>query len=83
LSIKKFQYFLDNFTVFRAKGICGLMKVLGVIFSREAPSIEDEDWKGERKNQLVLIGQDLDHEKLRSQLQSCVSSFQQSGRLGK
>jgi G3E family GTPase len=78
LSIKKFQYFLDNqlpSTVFRAKGIMWfdesprrhIFHLCGKRFS-----IEDEDWKGERKNQLVLIGQDLDHEKLRSQLQSCV-----------
>ncbi len=78
LSIKKFQYFLDNqlpATVFRAKGIMWfdesprrhIFHLCGKRFS-----IDDEDWKGERKNQLVLIGQDLDHEALRSQLQNCV-----------
>jgi G3E family GTPase len=78
LSIKKFQYFLDNqlpSTVFRAKGIMWfdesprrhIFHLCGKRFS-----IDDEDWKGERKNQLVLIGQDLDHETLRSQLQNCV-----------
>jgi G3E family GTPase len=78
LAIKKFQYFLDNqlpATVFRAKGILWfdespkrhVFHLCGKRFT-----IEDEEWKGERKNQLVLIGQDLDHEKLRSQLQNCV-----------
>ena len=78
LSIKKFQYFLDKqlpSTVFRAKGIMWfeesprrhIFHLCGKRFS-----MDDEDWKGERKNQLVLIGQDLEHEKLRSQLQSCV-----------
>lgn len=78
LSIRKFQYFLDNQlppTVFRAKGIMWfeesprrhIFHLCGKRFS-----IDDEDWKGEPKNQLVLIGQDLDHETLRSQLQNCV-----------
>ncbi len=75
--IKKFQYFLDNQlpeNVFRAKGI---------LWFNESPkrhifhlsgkrfSLEDDDWKGEPKNQLVLIGQDLEHEKLRSQIEAC------------
>lgn len=79
LSIKKFQYFLDNQlppNVFRAKGIMWfsespkrhIFHLCGKRFS-----MDDQDWKGDRKNQLVLIGQDLDHEKLRSQLQTCVS----------
>jgi G3E family GTPase len=78
LSIRKFQYFLDNQlppSVFRAKGIMWfeesprrhIFHLCGKRFS-----IDDDDWKGERKNQLVLIGQDLDHETLRSQLQDCV-----------
>ena len=79
LNIKKFQYFLDNqlpSNVFRAKGI---------LWFKESPSrhifhlsgkrftIEDEEWKGEKKNQLVLIGQDLDHDTLHEQLENCVS----------
>lgn len=78
LSIRKFQYFLDNQlppSVFRAKGIMWfeesprrhIFHLCGKRFS-----IDDDEWKGERKNQLVLIGQDLDHETLRSQLQDCV-----------
>lgn len=78
LSIRKFQYFLDNQlppSVFRAKGIMWfdesprrhIFHLCGKRFS-----IDDEEWKGEPKNQLVLIGQDLDHETLRTQLQDCV-----------
>lgn len=79
-AIRKFQYFLDNqlpSTVFRAKGI---------LWFEESPkrhifhlsgkrfSLDDEDWKGEPKNQLVLIGQNLDHDKLQSQLENCLCS---------
>ncbi|WP_421659145.1 CobW family GTP-binding protein [Leptothermofonsia sp. ETS-13] len=75
--IKKFQYFLDNQlpdNVFRAKGI---------LWFNESPkrhifhlsgkrfSLEDDEWKGEPKNQLVLIGQNLNHEMLRSQIEHC------------
>jgi len=78
LAIKKFQYFLDHqlpSTVFRAKGILWfdespkrhIFHLCGKRFT-----IEDEEWKGERKNQVVLIGQNLDSESLRSQLQKCV-----------
>jgi G3E family GTPase len=78
-AIRKFQNFLDNelpTAVFRAKGI---------LWFEESPkrhvfhlsgkrfSLDDEDWKGEPKNQLVLIGQGLDHDKLRSQLEQCLS----------
>ncbi len=78
LNIRKFQYFLDNQlpeNVFRAKGI---------LWFEESPkrhifhlsgkrfSIEDEEWKGEKKNQLVLIGQNLDHDKLRKQIENCI-----------
>ena len=35
-------------------------------------SIDDTDWTGDRKNQLVLIGRDIDHTTLREQLQACV-----------
>jgi len=37
-------------------------------------SIDDSEWKGEKKNQLVLIGQNLDHETLRSQLENCLGT---------
>ncbi|MDM9379219.1 GTP-binding protein [Chlorogloeopsis sp. ULAP01] len=78
LAIRKFQYFLDNQlpdTVFRAKGIMWfeespkrhIFHLCGKRFT-----LDDEEWKGEKKNQLVLIGQNLDHEQLREQLENCV-----------
>ena len=77
--LRKFQNFLDNQlpdSVFRAKGILWfneserrhVFHLAGKRFS-----IDDSDWKGERKNQLVLIGRDLDHDTLRKQLQACVA----------
>ncbi|HAC66051.1 MAG TPA: cobalamin biosynthesis protein CobW [Cyanothece sp. UBA12306] len=77
-SIRKFQYFLDNQlpeNVFRAKG---------VLWFDESPkrhifhlsgkrfTLEDDEWKGEPKNQLVLIGQNLDTQKLYEQIENCV-----------
>ena len=34
--------------------------------------IEDDEWKGIPKNQLVFIGQNLEQEKLRELLEGCV-----------
>lgn len=77
-SIRKFQYFLDNelpANIFRAKGI---------IWFKESPNrhifhlcgkrftLDDDEWTGTPKNQLVLIGQDLDRETLISQLENCI-----------
>jgi len=78
-SIRKFQYFLDNQlppNVFRAKGILWFDESPGRhIFhlSGKRFSIEDDEWnEREKKNQLVLIGQDLDTKKLREQIESCI-----------
>ena len=62
--------------VFRAKGILWfnesekrhVFHLAGKRFS-----IDDSEWTGDRKNQLVLIGRDLDHDQLRQQLQACVA----------
>jgi G3E family GTPase len=78
-SLRKFQNFLDHqlpAAVFRAKGILWfnesekrhIFHLAGKRFS-----IDDSDWTGERKNQLVLIGKELNHSKLRRQLQACVA----------
>ncbi|MGL5510764.1 MAG: CobW family GTP-binding protein, partial [Microcoleaceae cyanobacterium] len=62
-SVKKFQDFLDNLlpnTVFRAKGILWFSESpKRHIFhlSGKRFSIDDDEWQGEPKNQLVLIGQ--------------------------
>ncbi len=78
-AIRKFQYFLDNQlpeNVFRAKGILWFDESPNRhIFhlSGKRFTIEDDEWKGKpKKTQMVLIGQNLDHEKLRSQIESCV-----------
>ena len=79
-ALRKFQNFLDNQlpdSVFRAKGILWfnesekrhVFHLAGKRFS-----IDDSDWNGKRKNQLVLIGQEMDHSALREQLQECVST---------
>lgn len=76
--IKKFQYFLDNQlpeSVFRAKGILWFKESSKRhIFhlSGKRFSLDDSEWKGEPKNQLVLIGQGLDHATLRSQIEHCL-----------
>ncbi len=79
-ALRKFQNFLDNQlpeSVFRAKGILWfneserrhVFHLAGKRFS-----IDDSDWPSDqRKNQVVLIGRNLDHDKLRRQLQACVA----------
>ncbi|MGF1569754.1 MAG: CobW family GTP-binding protein [Nodosilinea sp.] len=77
-AIRKFQNFLDNHlpeAVFRAKGILWFdesPKRHVFHLSGKRFSLDDEAWKGEPKNQLVLIGQDLDHDDLRAKLNSCL-----------
>ncbi|NJK41122.1 MAG: GTP-binding protein, partial [Acaryochloridaceae cyanobacterium SU_2_1] len=78
-SIRKFQYFLDEqlpLNVFRAKGILWFdesEKRHVFHLSGKRFSLDDEEWRGKPKNQLVLIGQNLDHEGLRSQLNNCLT----------
>lgn len=78
-SIKKFQYFLDNqlpTNIFRAKGIMWfdespkrhIFHLCGKRFT-----LDDDEWQGQLKNQLVLIGQNLDREALITQLENCIS----------
>ena len=77
-SLRKFQYFLDNqlkSDVFRAKGILWFSEserrhVFHLAGKRI--SIEDSEWGEERNNQLVLIGKELDKEKILSQLNACI-----------
>ena len=78
-ALRKFQNFLDNqlpATVFRAKGILWFNESeLRHVFHLAGKrfSLDDSDWSGPRKNQLVLIGKGLDHDRLRQQLQACVA----------
>ncbi|WP_196795328.1 GTP-binding protein, partial [Richelia intracellularis] len=78
LSVREFQYFLDNLlpeNIFRAKGILWfdespkrhIFHLCGKRFT-----LDDDEWKGERKSQLVLIGQNLDHNNLKKQLENCI-----------
>jgi len=79
-SIRKFQYFLDNQlpeSIFRAKGILWFdesPKRHVFHLSGKRFSLDDEPWKGSPKNQLVLIGQNLDQATLREQLENCLGS---------
>ena len=78
-ALRKFQNFLDNqmpAEVFRAKGIlCFNESERRHVFHLAGKrfSIDDSDWMGERKSQLVLIGKGLDHTTLRRQLKACVA----------
>ena len=77
-AIRKFQNFLDNLlpaSVFRAKGILWFdesPKRHIFHLSGKRFSLDDDSWPGAPKNQLVLIGQGLDHDVLREQLNACV-----------
>ncbi len=76
-SLRKFQYFLDNQisqNVFRAKGILWFMESERKhIFhlSGKRFSLDDEEWKKEKSNKIVLIGKNLDHQTIKNQLSSC------------
>ncbi len=78
-AVRKFQQFLDQelpLNVFRAKGILWFdesPKRHVFHLSGKRFSLDDEEWKGNPKNQLVLIGQDLNLEQLRSQLEQCLT----------
>ena len=79
-SLRKFQNFLDKQMpeeVFRAKGILWFNEsehrhVFHLAGNRF--SLDDTDWTGDRKNQLVLIGRNIDHDTVREQLQACVTT---------
>ena len=78
--LRKFQHFLDNqltVNIFRAKGFlwfdesdkCHVFHLCGKRFS-----IDDEQWKGEPQTKFVIIGQDLDREKILKQLDKCLTT---------
>ena len=78
--LRKFQHFLDNqltVNIFRAKGFlwfdesdkCHVFHLCGKRFS-----IDDEQWKGEPQTKFVIIGQDLDREKIIKQLEKCLTT---------
>jgi G3E family GTPase len=78
--LRKFQHFLDNqltVNIFRAKGFlwfdesdkCHVFHLCGKRFS-----IDDEQWKGEPQTKFVIIGQDLDRDKIIKQLEKCLTT---------
>ncbi|WP_228721711.1 MULTISPECIES: CobW family GTP-binding protein [Thermoleptolyngbya] len=77
-AIKRFQHFLDNqmpANVFRAKGILWFdesPKRHIFHLSGKRFTLDDSEWKGTPKNQIVLIGQGLDRETLLEQIKACV-----------
>ncbi|WP_267384188.1 CobW family GTP-binding protein [Cyanobacterium sp. uoEpiScrs1] len=78
-AVRKFQYFLDNQlpdNVFRAKGILWFdesPKRHIFHLSGKRFTLEDDEWKGEPKNQIVFIGQNLDSQMLCEQMKECIS----------
>ena len=79
-NIRKFQSFLDNqlpVNVFRAKGILWFEESpLRHIFhlSGKRFTIDDSEWKKDevKENKIVLIGQDIDQQTLREQIEACI-----------
>ena len=60
--------------VFRAKGILWFVESERKhIFhlSGKRFSLDDEEWTKEKSNKIVLIGKDLDHQTIKSQLDFC------------
>lgn len=79
LILEKFSKFLDEQlpqTVFRGKGIIWYQgSKLRHIFqlSGKRCNFQRDEWKTSPCNQLVFIGQNLDAEKIRSQLEECLA----------
>ena len=79
-SLRRFQNFLDNQlsqNVFRAKGILWFQESERKhIFhlSGKRFSLDDEDWKNEKSNRIVLIGKNLNHQEIKDQLDFCRST---------
>jgi len=79
-AIRKFQYLLDNKlseNIFRAKGILWFeesQKRHVFHLSGKRFTLDDSEW-GDRtkKNQLVFIGQNMDHDAIRAELQNCLT----------
>jgi len=76
LSLTKFQDFLDNLStdIFRGKGILWFAESeLKHIFqlSGKRFSIDAEEWKTSRSNQIVLIGRNLDAAQIREDIAAC------------
>jgi G3E family GTPase len=86
--LRKFQHFLDNqltVNIFRAKGFlwfdesdkCHVFHLCGKRFS-----IDDDQWKGKPQTKFVIIGQDLDRDKILKQLENCLTTSKVSAGKG-
>jgi G3E family GTPase len=86
--LRKFQHFLDNqltVNIFRAKGFlwfdesdkCHVFHLCGKRFS-----IDDEQWKGKPQTKFVIIGQDLDRDKIIKQLENCLTTTKKTAGKG-
>ena len=78
-SLRKFQMFLDNHlppNVYRAKGLLWFeeSEITHVFhLSGKRFTIDDTERDRKRENKIVLIGKNLDHSKLKEQMNACVS----------
>jgi G3E family GTPase len=86
--LRKFQHFLDNqltVNIFRAKGFlwfdesdkCHVFHLCGKRFS-----IDDEQWKNQPQTKFVIIGQDLDRDKIIKQLENCLTTTKKTAGKG-
>jgi len=78
-AVHKFQDFLERLpdTVFRAKGLLWIEEsdtryIFHLVGKRF--SLDESRWSGPMENKLVLIGRNLDRERLRHQLEACLTS---------
>jgi G3E family GTPase len=78
-ALDAFQRFLDQLpdTVFRAKGLLSVDRsdkryVFHLVGKRF--SLDEAEWAGAAKNKLVLIGRNLEPQRLREQLQACLAA---------
>lgn len=79
--IKKFEYFLTEQlpnNVFRAKGILWFQESESRhIFQLSGPryDLQADDWKTQPKNEIVLIGRNLDESSINQQLNNCLAGL--------
>jgi G3E family GTPase len=84
LAVDRFQSFLDQDLpdgVFRGKGILWVAEsdaryVFHLVGKRF--SLDESRWHGPRKNTLVLIGRNLDRDRLRRRLEACLAAVSES-----
>ena len=79
--IEKFDHFLTeqlSNNIFRAKGILWFQESPARhIFQLSGPrfDLQDDDWTGQPKNELVFIGRNLDESLIKQQLDDCLAEL--------